>query len=167
VVPTELAVVPAGADGPDGLGGLPHLLCACGAPDPARVGRDGVFDAVSSWRVLDLDADTLEPVASYTVTAQPHALQAAPDGGAAYALVGGLDVGSRADLVHLDLRGAGPRTLAELPGRAAGLAVAGQYVYVPYPDGHVVWAVDRLRGRVVEALPVGRRPLAVAVSVAT
>lgn len=152
----NLAVAPAGPAATN------RLLCACGAADPNKLGRDALFEAAASWQLLAFIAESLEPAAVYPLLGRPDALAAAPDGGAAYALIGGVDVASRASLIHVDLGGGGARTLTVLPGRAAALAVGAQQVYVPYLDGQVVWVVDRSRGRLVRTLPAGHHPLAVA-----
>jgi hypothetical protein len=144
-------------------GVAPRLLCVCGPPAADRIGRDGLLEAVTDWRVLQLDPETLTPEAVSALPARPHALAAAPEGGAVYALSGGLDVGSRASVVHLDADG-GARTLAVLAGRAAGLAVGAEHVYVPQLDGRAVWVIDRRRGTPSRPIPAGRRPVALALA---
>jgi len=48
-----------------------------------------------------------------------------------------------------------------LPAPGRGLAVVGTTLYVADPAGDRLWAVDRRRGRVTGAVPVGRRPVEV------
>ena len=68
-------------------------------------------------------------------------------------------------VLEVDLAGGGPRPLAAVPGPGlGGLAVSGERVYVPQPDAAVVWAIERRRGTRLEAIPVGRAPIAVAVT---
>jgi hypothetical protein len=157
-IASSLAVAPART------GAAARLLCACGSPDADRLGRDDLREAVTRWQVLEFEAETLLPAAVYPVSARPHALDVAPDGSEAYLLTGGLDIGARASLLRLDLGGGGVRTLAVLPGRAAGLTAGAERVYVPHLDGRTVWLVDRRRGRLAGTLPAGRRPVAVALS---
>jgi DNA-binding beta-propeller fold protein YncE len=64
--------------------------------------------------------------------------------------------------VRLDVATSEVYPLAQVGGRAFGLAVDDEHVYVPHLDGRVVWVVDRRHGRVVRTLQVGDRPIAVA-----
>jgi hypothetical protein len=161
-IAASLAVVPAQPGAPA------RLLCGCGSPGANQDGRAAILDDFlengARWQIVDLDVETLAPSAVYPVPARPYALQAAPDGGAAYVLTGGTAVGTRAGLVHLDLRGGTARTLILPTGRAGGLAVGAEHVYVPHLDGRVVWVVDRRRGQLVGTISVGPRPIAVALS---
>jgi DNA-binding beta-propeller fold protein YncE len=157
-IAATLAVVPA----QPGAGA--RLLCGCGFPDVDRLGRDDLREAVTQWQVVEWDAETLALAAVYPLPRRAHALAAAPDGGAAYALLGGTDVGTLASLLRLDLSGGAVQTLAVLTGRAAGLAVDAEHVYVPQLDGHAIWVVDRQRGRLVRTVPTAPRPIAIALA---
>src|SRR5262249_55855538 len=105
----------------------------------------------------------LAPEAITDLRSVPHALAAAPDGTAAYALAGGLAVGGHPTLLKLQPDG-GVRRLADLPGRALDLAVGAEALYVPHLDGSGVWVIDRRTGAIVGAIPVGHRPVAVAIA---
>ena len=81
----------------------------------------------------------------------------APDGEWAYAL---LDATVRA----LDLTTGADRPLARLPERGLGLAVTRDRVYAVGPYGPGVWVLRRRDGRLVATAPVGRRPVALALT---
>ena len=150
-VPTRLVLLPAAA------GASPRLVCVCGPPDAGRA------EAAERWRAVILGADTLALEAITDLPVVPHALAAAPDGAAAYALAGGLDAGSRPTLLQLH-PGGGAQRLVDLPGRAIDLAVGAEAIYVPHLDGSVIWVIGRRGGAIVGAIPVGHRPVAVAIA---
>jgi hypothetical protein len=87
---------------------------------------------------------------------RPRALAIAPDGARAYALA---VPGHR--LMELDLLGSAERRLADVPGAAQALAVAGPHLYVPDPYGGAVLVLDRRSGAPVARARVGRRPAGV------
>jgi hypothetical protein len=136
-----------------------HLVLAAGP------GRDGrrlyAVEAPPRWdegpgpapgRLLGLDPGTLAVEREWPLLQVPAALAVAPDGDHAYALTAHL-------LTHLDLGSGARRDLAPLPRASAGLAVTETRVYAADLGGREVWAVDRRGGHLVQTVPVGRRPV--------
>ncbi|MGH2353679.1 MAG: hypothetical protein ACRDJN_18910 [Chloroflexota bacterium] len=59
------------------------------------------------------------------------------------------------------------RTLVALPGRGLDLALAGERLYIPHPEGNEVWVVDRRRGILQRPVRVGRYPVSLALASAS
>ena len=137
------------ARAPDG--GAPRLYSV-----ELAVGADPEAPAGDHARLLGLDPATLEVERAYPLGFRPRALAVAPDGERAYALAG---AGNR--LMEIDLLGGAQRHLADVPGAAQGLAVAGPRLYVPDPYGGAVLVFDRRTGDPVARVRVGRRPAVV------
>jgi hypothetical protein len=102
-----------------------------------------------------LDSTTRAIESEHWLSPLPTHLAVAPDGGHAYALSGH-------SLTEVDLGSGAQRLLARLPHAAAGLAVTDARVYAAHASGSEVWAVDRRRGHLVQAIPVGRHPVYIA-----
>ena len=157
--PSLLAVAPA----PGGAGQRVYAVEALPGQEGARPqpGETGV--TAERWRLVGLDPNSLAPVSHAELPAPPLALTLAPDGAHAYVLAGiGSPLGGSV-VLEVDLAGGGARPLATVPGPGlGGLAVRGERLYVPQPDAAVVWAIDRRRGTRLEAIPVGRAPIAIA-----
>ena len=137
------------AQSPDGAG--PRLY---GVELPA--GADPDESPGDHARLLGLDPATLGVERAYPLGFRPRALAVAPDGARAYALAA---TGHR--LMELDLLGGAERRLADVPGGAQALAVAGPHLYVPDPSGGAVLVFDRRSGDLIARVPVGRRPAGV------
>jgi hypothetical protein len=117
------------------------------------------------WQLLRLDPATLTPEAVYPLPhpPQPQARFAvAPEGGQAYVLAGH-DAGSGgAALLQVDLVSGSASRYVALPGAGVELAVTERSIFVTNPGGGGIWVIDRRERRIVRAVPVGKRPLAVA-----
>ena len=130
----------------------PRLYCVVGSD---YVDADETIPA--RGRLLGLDPATLADESELLLPAWPSALAVAPDGGRAYGLTPGGGF-----LMDLDLgRGVEARH-AELPGRGTRLAVGERWVYVADTAGDEVWQLDRGDGRLARSIPVGRRPIGLA-----
>ena len=146
-VPTRLVAGPA-------PGGVDHRLYLV----EAQPGPDG--DAAGGrWRLLGLDALTLEIRSELALPFMPSGFVVAPDGDDAYALTPPNDT-----LRRIDLATGADSVHARLPGAGLGLAAAGDSVYVTNPYRSEVWVVDRRRGRAHRTIRVGLHPVAIAVS---
>jgi hypothetical protein len=157
--PSLLAVAPA----PGGAGQRVYAVEALPGREDARPppGETGV--PADRWRLVGLDPESLAPLSHAALPAPPLALALAPDGGHAYVLAGAGGPLSGSVVLEVDLTGGGARPLATVPGPGlGGLAVSGERLYIPQPDAAVVWAIDRHRGALLEAIPVGRAPIAIA-----
>ena len=145
-VPSLLVLAPAGER--DGTRLYAVETLAGPEDDPPRPARG---------RLLLLDPATLVVVRQWPLDYRPAGLAVAPDGGRAYLLL-------EATVRALDLATGADRLLARLPERALGLAVTRDRVYAVGPDGPGVWALRRRDGRLLATLPVGRGPVALALS---
>ena len=145
-VPSLLVLAPAGER--DGTRLYAVETLAGPEDDPPRPARG---------RLLLLDPATLEVERQWPHDYRPAGLAVAPDGGRAYLLL-------EATVRTLDLATGADRLLARLPERALGLAVTRDRVYAVGPDGPGVWALRRRDGRLLATLPVGRGPVALALS---
>ena len=67
--------------------------------------------------------------------------------------------GPRSLLTHVDLATGATRRLATVAGQSLDVAVTDDRIYLPWSDGDALVVLDRERGRVVETIPVGRRPI--------
>jgi hypothetical protein len=159
-VPAQLVVAAApGAAGP-------RLYCVEGLHSTGA-GGDALVEAdrADRWLVRGLDPLTLAPESRLALPARPCALAVAADGDAAYVLAGPGPRRSSTELVRLDLRRGAVRTLGSVPGSGAGgLAVVGDRLYVPVPEGDGVAVVDRRSGRPLPAAHAGRGPIGIAVA---
>jgi DNA-binding beta-propeller fold protein YncE len=137
------------ARAPDGAGPRLYAIELAAATNPEESAGDGA-------RLLRLDPATLAVERAYPLGFRPRGLAVAPDDERAYALAG-----AEGRLVELDLRGGAQRQLAQVPGAAPGLAVAGPRLYVPDPSGGAVLVLDRRSGDLLVRARVGRRPASV------
>jgi hypothetical protein len=147
------------------LDGAPLVLAL--APAPVGVGRRPYVavalpgaDVPEAWRLEARDPLTLQLLGSVPLALPPRALAVAPDGAVAYAL--GASAATRGSLTQVDLTTGAARRLAQLPGPALDLALAGDRLYAPDPPGDRQWVVDRRSGALLRPVPVGRQPVAVA-----
>jgi hypothetical protein len=160
------------------LEGPPGQLVA--APGPGGAARrlyavEGVggaerfdpFDAAdyllaARWRVLALHPVTLAPEREYWLDEAPRALVVSDDGDHAYAYAGPALARRPTALLHLDLGTGAVRHVAAVSGSGVGgLAIAGERLYAPDPEGGAVSVVDLRLGGVVRRIPVGGAPLAI------
>jgi hypothetical protein len=158
--PGALALAPA----PDGTGhrlyGVTAALDPSGPPtsDLAAQSTAGL-----AWRLLGLNPATLAPETEHPLLRAAYWLTVSPDGREAYAFdaPGGWPSGSRLQRVNL---AAGTVTsLGRMPGLGvAGLAVTADRLYIADTISDRLLVADRA-GRPGATLPVGRRPLGVAV----
>jgi DNA-binding beta-propeller fold protein YncE len=152
-VPEQLVLAAA----PGQQGG--RLYCVEGTPGPEV--RDPIIPGppAERWQLVGLDPVTLNTESTLPLREPPAALAFTPDGNDAYFRSTHTDT-RRAAVLHVDLTTGDSRPLIVLPGQSmGGLVVAGDRLYVPHSWGSEVWAVDRLRGRLTRAIPVGRGPL--------
>ena len=147
-VPRGLHVAPA----PGGSGERLYCLVALPSPD-AREPDDP--DGADRGVLLGLDPATLDAASEVPLPGAPRWFAAAPAGDLGYAHAGGTEV------LRIDLAAGAVGPLVRLPAPVRGLAVVGNTLYVADPAGDRLWAVDRRRGRVTGAVPVGRRPVEV------
>ena len=147
------------------LAGLPGTVVRARAPGGAGhrlygvelpAGTDPEAPAGDHARLLVLDPATLDVERAYPLGFRPRALAIAPAGERAYALAA-----TSHRLMEIDLLGGAQRRLADVPGAAQGLAVAGQRLYIPDPFGGAVLVFDQRTGDLVARVPVGRRPAGV------
>jgi YVTN family beta-propeller protein len=110
------------------------------------------YVASGRWDVLGLDTTTLEVASSTTISLPPSAIAVTQDGGHLYML------GGMRQLASIDLDSGVAELLAPLPDTGAGLAVAGDQIYVSEPFGSGVWVLDRRSGRVLRTITTGRHP---------
>ena len=85
-----------------------------------------------------------------------RALAVTPDGGDAFVLGGRARPGA---VLRLAPSGGPALPFATLPGAAAGLAATDARVFTLDVFGDRVWALDRRRGAVVQAVATGRGPV--------
>jgi len=98
------------------------------------------------------------------VLAQPPPwLTVAPDGDRADALAGRDPSGGGAPGLQLDLPAGAAGPWLTLPAGGRGRAVTRDRVYVVDPAHDRLWALRRRTGRLERSVPVGRRPVGIAV----
>jgi hypothetical protein len=158
-VPIQLLLAPAPA------GAERRLYCLTGPPGAESGDPSSGHDASTGgrWGLVAFDAASLVPEREYPL---PHALAAlavAPDGLGAY----GLAQPGANRVVHLDLVTGGARPAGTLPGHASALAVTAARVYAPDSAGNEVWTLDRRAGTLMPPIPVGRRPIGLALAAAS
>ena len=126
-------------------------------------------DLADRWLVRGRNPLTLSPETAVALPARPKALAIAPDGDHGFALAGSAGRAGPGDparvstaLVHLDLRRGSAQPLGRVPGSGyGGLAVAGDRLYVPNPEGDAVAVVDRRSGAPLPPVKTGRGPAGV------
>ena len=124
------------------------------APDVTSLGR---------WHLVALDPETLAPEGEFAVPHYPQGVAVAPDGRHAYWLAGPWTLGVRTPLLRTDLATGATQLQADVPGPGFGsLAVTAERVYVPNPEGSEVSVVERRTGALTRRIPVGRRPVGIA-----
>jgi hypothetical protein len=164
------------------LAGLPDTLFVGNGPEqisrlycveaPLGTDEDGTASQRRvgygrGWRLWGLDATTLDVTSEQGLPYPPAGLTVAPGRDQAYAFVEPLDAHLHRGLVRVDLVSGTETLLARVPGgTGTSLAITEDRVYVPNPDGNEVWVADRL-GRALKTIPVGGRPLGIALSSAT
>lgn len=120
-------------------------------------GPGGDYDAPDHWRLRGLDPWTLDPLFDRTLGEPPHWLTVAPDGDQAYYFIADSNT-----LVHVELSSGARRRLSLLPGAGLGLAVTEDKLFIPNPEGHELWVVDRRAGQFRRPIDVGRHPIGLA-----
>jgi DNA-binding beta-propeller fold protein YncE len=159
--PTHLLLAPA-------PGGAGHRLYAVQqVPGPVRAGAADTYLVPRTWELVTLRPATLDVERTTPLAGEITALASAPDGDHVYGLAQPRIVSLGATttaLLHIDPVGGAVRPFASLPGIGLRLVVAGERVYVPNAFGAEVWAIDRRSGRLLQTIPVGRHPLAIAAS---
>jgi hypothetical protein len=65
-------------------------------------------------------------------------------------------------VLQLDLPSGAAGPWLTLPARGRGFAVTSERVYVVDSDHDRLWAVHRRTGRIEQTVPVGRRPVSIA-----
>jgi hypothetical protein len=133
---------------------------------PARVGGVGGTPVPTDhWLVSGLDPLTLDRDHADTLSSRPQAFAVAADGDQGYALAGRGRPPSASGLVRLDLYWGTALPLGSVPGSGSdGLAVAGDLLYVPYPEGGTVAVVDRHSGAPLRPATAGRGPIGIAIA---
>ena len=167
---SPVAVAPlAGVPGPLALGAAPgrrgrrlYAAEALPAPDAALPGKSPAaclwasyreqFEGARAWRVWDLEATALAPVAEHTMGHPVRALAVTPDGDDAFALAG------FAAVLRLAPAGGPAAWVTTLPGAALGLAATDERLYTVDALGDRVWGLDRRRGALAQTLATGRGP---------
>jgi hypothetical protein len=150
------------ADAPGRLGRRLHAVEAVPGADVAAPGRlptdcraagyEEQFAGGRAWRIWGLDATTLTPEASSTVSHPVRALAVTPDGDDAFALT------EPSTILRLAAAGGPAVWAASLPGLALGLAATDDRVYTLDAYGDRIWGLDRRRGALVQTLATGRGP---------
>ncbi len=64
--------------------------------------------------------------------------------------------------MHVELSSGARRRLSLLPGAGLGLAVTEDKLFIPNPEGHELWVVDRRAGQFRRPIDVGRHPIGLA-----
>jgi hypothetical protein len=161
-VPEQVLVAPA----PDGAA---RRLYAVSAVPNAVASRDGSVAAeaiaagASEWRLTGLDPDTLRLESEQRLPYPPLWLGVTPDGRRAFAVAGPTSLLTPSALLRIDLLGGSASLLGAAPGRAMGLAVTGDRLFLADPEGNGLWVTDH-RGRLARTVRVGRHPVALALS---
>ncbi|MGH2353350.1 MAG: YncE family protein, partial [Chloroflexota bacterium] len=134
-----------------------------GADDDYRQDLTTRYAMAEEWRLVGLNAVTLEPESEQVLFYPPYGLTIAPDGNDAYAFAGAGSARTGRRLMHVDLFRGDSRLLGSVPGPGlSGLVVTDAWIYVPDTAADEVAVLDRRHGRLVRAVPVGRRPLGIA-----
>jgi hypothetical protein len=151
----ERVVVAGGA-----AGAGPRLLCLEAAPGPTRAARSPEHVPPERRHLLVVDPLAGQVEGVYPVAAPTRAVAVGPGGRHAY-LLATLD-GPRSVVDEVDLATGAARRLATAPGLSLDVAVTGDRIYLPRSDGAALLVLDRGHGRPVATVPVGRRPLGLA-----
>jgi hypothetical protein len=118
------------------------------------------FAGASAWHLLSVDPRSLAPERTYSLRFAPRRLAIAPDGRHAYALTGGLGTTT---VWHIDLTTGVTGLLVGAVVESHGLAVTHDHVLLSDTDGGSVWLIQRQSGHIHRRVPVGRKPLGIAV----
>jgi hypothetical protein len=113
-----------------------------------------------SWQIRELALDPLTAERAVPLAFAPAGLTVTRDGAQAYAF------NARDDsLMQIDLASGHATGLAKVNGYSAyGLATTEDRVYVANPPADLVWVFDRQRGRRVQVIPAGRKPVWIGVA---
>jgi hypothetical protein len=161
-VPEQLLVAPA----PDGAS---RRLYAVTAVTNAVASQDGAAGAgalaaeAAEWRLTGLDPATLRVESEQRLPHRPLWLGVTPDGRRAFAVAGPTSLLTPSVLLRIDLLGGSASLLRAAPGRAMGLAVTGDRLFLADPEGDGLWVTDH-RGWLARTVRVGRHPVALALS---
>jgi DNA-binding beta-propeller fold protein YncE len=158
-MPGALALAPA----PDGTGRRLYVLAATLDPAASPTGDlTARIAGAEAWSLLGLHPTTLMPESERPLPRATVWLTVAPDGRDAYVSDAAGAMTPDARLHRVDLASGAAATIGGPPGLgAAGLAVTADRLYIPDTAGDRLLVTDRA-GRPVTSVPVGRRPLGVA-----
>jgi hypothetical protein len=137
----------------------PRLLGVEEVPGPQRSARSPESAPPERRHLVVVDPQAGQVEAVHPLSAPARALAVSPDGRHAY-LLAALD-GPRGVLTHIDLVTETTRRLAAVSGLSLDVAVTDDRIYLPRADRDALLVLDRQRGRVMETIPVGRRPIGV------
>jgi hypothetical protein len=146
------------APGPTGAG--PRLYCVEALPGAEFGSRseqeyDWLFPMSSAWLLRRLTPEPLQTEETLHLTFAPVGLRVAPGGAHAYAFDARSD-----ELRQIDLTTGQTTVLGRVPSYSpTGLVATRDRLYVASPRANQLWVFDRQRGRRVQVIPTGRRPV--------
>jgi hypothetical protein len=158
-VPEQLLVAPA----PEGAGQRLYAVTAtthAAASRDSAVGAGALAAEATEWRLTGFDPDTLLVETEQALSHRPLWLSVTPDGRRAFAVAGPTSLLTPSVVLRVDLVGGSASLIREAPGRAMGLAVTGDRLFLADPDGRQLWVLDH-RARPVRTFHTGQHPIAV------
>lgn len=154
---TLAAPPPGAASGPRRV-----LYAVVADPGPSRF-EDDWWQPQTRFFLTALDTTRLDPIGWWSLAERPTSVAVTPDGARAYLFSGGF--GWATSLSCLDLAQGAVTHRWPLPGACMGLALSpvGK-AYVADPFGNRLWRVDTEANALLNPLPLGGAPIALAVA---